>query len=78
MRDGGDAWKTEKTHIHWIVRFIRFLGKQHPAALLARRVEQCLSHLANGRPSSPATQRIALNALAYLYVGFPGVKLDSQ
>ena len=77
MRDGGYAWKTEKTYIHWIVRFIRFHGKQHPTALSARHVEQYLSHLANERQFSPATQRIALNALIYLYVRFLGTKLDS-
>lgn len=77
MRDGGYAWKTEKTYIHWIVRYIRFHGKQHPAALSARHVEQYLSHLANERQCAPATQRIALNALIYLYVRFLGVSLDS-
>lgn len=78
MRDGGYAWKTEKTYIHWIVRFIRFHGKQHPVTLSARHVEQYLSHLGNERQCAPATQRIALSALVGLPVRFPGMKLDSQ
>ncbi|MEM9313447.1 MAG: integron integrase [Pseudomonadota bacterium] len=77
LRDGGYAWKTEKTYIHWITRFIRFHGKQHPATLSAEHVEQYLSHLANERQCSPATQRIALNALIYLFVRFLGMSLDS-
>jgi hypothetical protein len=78
MRDGGYAWKTEKTYIHWIVRFIRFHGKQHPATLSARHVEQYLSHPGNERQWGPATQRIALSALIGLPVRFQGMKPDSQ
>lgn len=76
MRDGGYAWKTEKTYIHWIRRFIFFHGKQHPGTLSAVHVEQYLSHLGNERQCSPATQRIALNSLIYLFVKFMGVQLD--
>lgn len=77
MRDGGYAWKTEKTYIHWIRRFILFHGKQHPSNLGAPHVEQYLSHLANERQCAPATQRIALNALIYLFVRFLGVQLKN-
>ncbi|MFK7828508.1 MAG: integron integrase [Congregibacter sp.] len=76
MRDAGYAWKTEKTYIHWIRRFIFFHGKQHPSTLSAVHVEQYLSHLGNERQCSPATQRIALNALIYLFVKFMGVRLE--
>lgn len=76
MRDGGYAWKTEKTYTHWIRRFILFHGKQHPRSLSAIHVEQYLSHLGNERQCSPATQRIALNALIYLFVKFLGVPLE--
>ena len=27
MRDAGYAWKTEKTYIHWIRRYILFHGR---------------------------------------------------
>ena len=49
MRDGGYAWKTEKTYIHWIRRYIRFHGKRHPKHLDVSHVEHYLSHLANER-----------------------------
>lgn len=76
MRDGGYAWKTEQTYVHWIRRFIFFHDKQHPRTLSAVHVEQFLSHLGNERQCSPATQRIALNALVYLFVKFMGVPLE--
>lgn len=75
MRDRGYAWKTEKTYIHWIRRFILFHGKRHPSELSAAHVESYLSHLANERDCSPSKQRIVLNALAYLFVKFLGVEL---
>ena len=49
MRDGGYAWKTEKTYIHWIRRFILFHRKQHPASMSAGHIDQFLSNLANER-----------------------------
>ena len=70
MRSGDYAWKTEKTYVHWIRRFILFHNKRHPAELGAPEVEAYLSYLANDRQCSPATQRIALNALIYLYAKF--------
>ncbi|WOJ97689.1 integron integrase [Congregibacter brevis] len=76
MRDSGYAWKTEKTYIHWIRRFIVFHNKKHPQQLSATHVEQYLSYLGNERQCSPATQRIALNALVYLFVKFMGIKLE--
>lgn len=70
MRDRGYAWKTEKTYVHWIKRFIHFHEKRHPEAMSEEHVEQYLSHLANERQCSPATQQIVLNALVYLFVRF--------
>lgn len=75
MRDNGYAWKTEKTYVHWIRRFIFFHGKQHPRRLSAVHVEQYLSHLGNERGCSPATQRVALNAIMYLFEKFMGLTL---
>ncbi len=67
MRSRGYAYQTEKTYLHWIRRFILFHGKRHPITLGAEHVDQFLTHLGNTRECSPATQRIALNALVYLY-----------
>ena len=70
MRNNGLAYKTEKTYIHWIVRFIRFHNLKHPIEMGAAEVEQFLSHLALSRNIAQGTQRIALNSLAYLYNRF--------
>jgi integron integrase len=70
LRDKGYAYQTEKTYIQWIKRFIRFHKNQHPETMRAGHINQFLSFLSNERHCSPATQRIALNALVYLYRKF--------
>lgn len=77
MRDAGYAWKTEKTYVHWVTLFIRYHGKRHPATLSTVHIEQFLSHLANERQCSPAKQRIAFNALIYLFTRFLNIKIDT-
>ena len=75
MRSRGYAYRTEKTYIHWVARYIRYHGKQHPRRLGADPINRFLSHLANDKQCAPATQRIALNALIYLYRKFLAVEL---
>ena len=76
LRNKGYSYQTEKTYIHWIKRFILFHKKQHPENLGADHINQYLSHLGIERHCSPATQRIALNALIYLYRKFLQVELE--
>ncbi|HEY6528809.1 MAG TPA: integron integrase [Cellvibrionaceae bacterium] len=61
------AKRTIETYLHWIRAFILFNGKQHPNSLGDAHVEAFLSHLANQREVSQSTQRLALNALVFLY-----------
>ncbi len=70
MRLQGYALKTEKSYLHWIRYYIRFHNRQHPRDLGADEVRAFLDHLANDRVVSQATQRIALNAIMYLYNKF--------
>jgi site-specific recombinase XerD len=77
LRDKGYAYQTEKTYIHWIKRFIRFHNNQHPKKMGAGHINQFLSFLGNDRCCSPATQRIALNALVYLYRKFFQLELEA-
>lgn len=70
IRSRNMAYKTEQTYCHWIRRFIRFHGMQHPSALSAQQVEQFLSHLAVQRNNSVSTQRTALNAIVFLFREF--------
>lgn len=64
--------RTEQTYIHWILDFIRFCGRSHPETLDQQAIIRYLEYLAIHRQVSPATQRTALNALAYLYKQFLG------
>jgi integron integrase len=70
LRDKGYAYQTEKTYLHWIRRFILFHKKQHPSGMGSQHINAFLSHLGTQRHCSPATQRIALNALVFLFRQF--------
>lgn len=59
--------RTEKTYIHWIVRFIRFHGNRHPAGMSEPDVAAFLTDLAVNRNVAANTQNQALNALLFLY-----------
>ena len=76
MRCAGLSYQTEKTYIHWVRKFIYFHKKQHPKDLGARHVEAYLNHLTVNRHCAVATQKIALNALMYLYRRFFGLALE--
>jgi hypothetical protein len=73
IRQQGLAYKTEQTYVYWAKRFIYFHNKQHPKNLGSVDVEAFLSHLAVNQFCSVNTQKIALNALVYLYKRFMGV-----
>lgn len=70
IRSRNYAYSTEKTYIYWILFYIRFNNKQHPKDMGKAQVECFLSFLANERSCAKATQRIALNALIFLYREF--------
>lgn len=76
LRDRGYSYQTERTYTHWIKRFILFHKKQHPGNLGAEHINQYLSYLGVKRHCSPNTQRIALNALVYLYRKFLDAELE--
>lgn len=59
--------RTIRSYLYWIRSFILFHDKRHPEDMGAPEVEQFLTHLAVRQTVSVATQKIALNALAFLY-----------
>lgn len=59
--------QTEKTYLHWIRRFILFSDKRHPADCGSAEVVAFLSDLAENKHVSVNTQKVALNALVFLY-----------
>ncbi|BAP13648.1 integron integrase [Alcanivorax sp. NBRC 101098] len=77
IRSRNMAYRTEKTYVHWVLRYIRFHGRLHPEQLKARDVDAFLTHLAVHKHCSPATQKTALNALVFLYREFLGQPLDA-
>ena len=70
LRARGYALTNERTDLHWIRRFIFFHKYQNPLSMAKPEIEAFLNHLAVQAGVAPATQRIALNALMYLYVKF--------
>ena len=76
IRLRGLAYKTEQTYVFWIKRFIRFHGRKHPETMGSGEVEAFLSHLVLQANVSVATQRVALNALIFLYREFLGSPLE--
>ena len=75
IRHAGLSYRTEQTYIHWVKRYIYFHGKRHPKDLNEAGIEQFLSYLAVTRSCSAGTQRIALNALIYVYKRFMGLDI---
>ena len=39
IRSRNMAYRTEKTYVHWVLRYIRFHGRLHPEQLKARDVD---------------------------------------
>ncbi|GAA6186420.1 integron integrase [Aliiglaciecola sp. NS0011-25] len=61
------AKRTIETYLTWISSFIIFHKKRHPAQLHNLEVELFLSHLVLELDVAVSTQKIALNALSFLY-----------
>ena len=67
IRQKGLAYSTEKTYVHWILNYIRFHNMKHPEEMGPEQVDEFLTHLPLNQNVAPGTQRIALNALVFLY-----------
>ncbi|WP_308368218.1 MULTISPECIES: integron integrase [unclassified Microbulbifer] len=77
IRESGLAYRTEQTYVHWIKRYIHFNELRHPKMLGVSDIERFLNHLAINRNCSINTQKIALNALVYLYKRFLEVDVSN-
>ena len=75
MRLRGYSIRTEKTYLYWIRFFIHYSGKPHPSELGATEVKAFLSFLASERNVAINTQKVALNALVFLYHKFLHIEL---
>jgi len=72
------AYRTEKTYVDWIERFIRFHKLRHPAEMNTPEIEAFLTHLAVERNVSPSTQNQALSALLFLYRHVLNIELTGR
>jgi integron integrase len=61
------SFRTEKTYLHWIRRYIRHHNRRHPREMGAPEVEDFLSTLAVKNRVSASTQNQALAAVLFLY-----------
>ena len=61
------SYRTEKTYLHWIRRYVRHHERKHPREMGAPEVEDFLTTLAVKNQVSAATQNQALAAILFLY-----------
>ena len=59
--------KTEHTYLYWITCFIRHHNLQHPSRLGAEDISSFLDFLALHQNVAPNTQKVALNAIVFMY-----------
>ena len=57
------SYKTEKSYINWIKRYILFHNKRHPREMGGKEIEQFLTHLAVEENVAASTQNQALSAI---------------
>lgn len=61
------AYRTEKTYLHWVRRFLWFHGLRDPRALGPDEIAEFLTSLAVNSKVSASTQNQALAAVLFLY-----------
>ncbi len=61
------SYRTEKSSVHWIRKFILFHKKRHPAEMGKDEIRNFLTFLARQTKDSASTQNQALSVLLFLY-----------
>ena len=61
------AYKTEKTYLHWIKAYAKYIKPNHPREAGADGVKRFITHLAVDQHVSASTQNQAFAALLFLY-----------
>lgn len=61
------SYRTEKSYLDWIKRYIFFHNKRHPSEMGTTEVEAFLNYLAIDLTVAASTQNQAFSALLYLY-----------
>ena len=61
------AYRTEKTYVDWIKRYIIFHKKRHPKDMGVNEIREFIAYLATERKVATSTQNQALSAILFLY-----------
>jgi len=61
------SYRTEKSYVGWIKRYIIYHKKRHPIEMGKREIEEFLTNLAVIQKVSPTTQNQAFSAILFLY-----------
>ncbi len=75
MRMRHYSLRTEKAYLSWIRRFRTYVQELKPAALTDEKLRSFLSYLAVEQKVAAATQKLAFNALLFLYRNVLGVEI---
>ncbi|MGN0921733.1 MAG: integron integrase [Cellvibrio sp.] len=67
IRLRGYSLRTEKSYLFWMKQFILFHHKRHPSTMGSSEVKEFLTWLAVKRHVAVNTQKVALNAIVFLY-----------
>lgn len=67
---------TEKTYLLWIQKYIIYHNGKHPAKLNHLHVESFINDLVNKKKVSQSTQKLAFNAVMFVYNKFLKIKLE--
>jgi hypothetical protein len=72
------ALQTERTYMHWLRDFYRFLSGKSPYLVDGGHVKNYLTYLAVDRHVAPSTQNQALNALLFFFSICAGKRLGQH
>ncbi len=61
------SYRTEKSYIRWIRKFILFHNKRHPQDMAEPEIKLFLNYLADNQKVAASTQNQALSAVLFLY-----------
>jgi integron integrase len=61
------SYKTEKSYVNWIKRYIFHHNKRHPQEMGSKEIEEFLTYLAVNQNVAASTQNQALHAILFLY-----------
>jgi integron integrase len=70
------AYRTEKTYLSWAVRFLGFSQNRNGKPPSQEHLKYFLSHLAVDKKVSASTQKLAFNALLYLFRNVTAVPIN--